>query len=420
MSSNTTPTAADLKLIPAGLIKNLRAVAALVSYDLLTRQNSMKQADQYRFCYNAFHGNEDRNITSQIELLLQGDRHYSLLYNIESSGQVTDIDADISQDPTRDDNGTVFVIKEHYAGSGSRFVPGKYFTKETVVAPTKARQTEKVTGCNIMELAQTVIRNVKKNCAMVEEWLDNGQLPSGKTWDDLYHHILSRSSEVSNERGPYTGWIAFELLTKFKDDGNNVISLLTADGDITEEESRSDFRKRDKQDKDIERNAAVGYKHEDFAERGLSLQNRLHIIEMAQVEDDKVNQITQLAIANSNLQLQNLLEERKQAIDLAKTVCPNYDGNNEYWESVKTLTTEIMDIKAEILQLNEERAESLKTNNQSSVLASNLLSTFSKRQKTASTPQSSSTTSCITTPNSLNKVLDVVVNLANTDEFLLV
>ena len=119
MSSNTTPTAADLKLMPAGLIKNLRAVAALVSYDLLTRQNSMKQADQYRFCYNAFHGNEDRNITSQIELLLQSDRHYSLLYNIESSGQVTDIDTDISQDPTRDDNGTIFVIKEHYAGSGS-------------------------------------------------------------------------------------------------------------------------------------------------------------------------------------------------------------------------------------------------------------------------------------------------------------
>ena len=121
--------------------------------------------------------------------------------------------------------------------------------------------------------------------------MDNGQLPSGKTWDDLYHHILSRSSEVSKERGPYTGCIAFELLTKYTDDGNNVISVLTADGDITEEESWSDFRKRDKQWKDIEINAAVGSKHEDFAERGLSLQNRLHIIEMAQVEDDKVNQI---------------------------------------------------------------------------------------------------------------------------------
>ena len=73
MSSNTTSTAADLKLVPVCLIKNLRAVAALVSYDLLTRYNSMKQADQYRFCYNAFHGNKDRNITSQIELLLQGN-----------------------------------------------------------------------------------------------------------------------------------------------------------------------------------------------------------------------------------------------------------------------------------------------------------------------------------------------------------
>ena len=140
---------------------------------------------------------------------------------------------------------------------------------------------------------------------------------------------------------------------------------------------------------------------------------------MAQAEDDKVNQITQLAIANANLQLQNLLEERKQAIDLEKTVCPNYDGYNEYWESVKKLTTEIMDIKAEILQLNEERAETLKTDNQSSVLVSNLLSALSKRPKTASTLQSSSATSRITTPNSLNKDMDAAVNLETTGDFLL-
>ena len=78
-----------------------------------------------------------------------------------------------------------------------------------------------------------------------------------------------------------------------------------------------------------------------------------------------------------------------------------------------------MDIQAEILQLNEERAETLKTNNQSSVLASNLLSDLSKRPKTASTPQSSSATSRITTPNSLNKNMDAAVNLENTGDFLL-
>ena len=160
-------------------------------------------------------------------------------------------------------------------------------------------------------------------------------------------------------------------------------------------------------------------KKDNFAECGISLQDRLHIIEMAQVEDDKVKKIMRLATANANLQLQNLLEERKQAIDLAKTVCPNYDGYNEYWESVKKLTTEIMHIKAEILQLNEERAESLKTNNQNSVLASNLLSALSRRKKTASTPQSSSATSRITTPNSLNKNMDAAVNLENTGDFLL-
>ena len=117
-------------------MKNIRAVAALVTYDLLTRQNSMKQEEQYRFCYNAFHGNEDRNISSQVDLLLQGHRYYSLLYDIKSKGQVTDRDTDVSQDPTADDNNTEFVIEEHFGGSGSCFIKGKHFTKQSLVAPT--------------------------------------------------------------------------------------------------------------------------------------------------------------------------------------------------------------------------------------------------------------------------------------------
>ena len=56
----------DLKLIPAVLNKNLCAVAALISYGYLMQQNSVKQEDQCVFCFNTFHGNDDKNIMFQI------------------------------------------------------------------------------------------------------------------------------------------------------------------------------------------------------------------------------------------------------------------------------------------------------------------------------------------------------------------
>ena len=419
--------------MPANLVKNIRAVAALVTYDLLTRQNSMKQEDQYRFCYNAFHGNKDRNISSQVDLLLQGHRYYSLLYDIKSKGQVTDRDANVNQNPTPDNNHTEFVIKEHFGGNGSCFVKGKHFNKESLVAPTKARKNEKVTGRNILDLALTVIQNVKKGCAMADEFMDNGQLPSGKSWDDLYQHILSRSGEISKERGPYTGWIALELLTKYNEDGENVISVLTSDGSIGEDESRSTYREKDKAQRGLERNVAVGSKDDGFVERGLSLQNRLHVIKMAQMEDDKVNSITQLAIANADRQLQNLLEERKQSIELAKAICPEFDRLNEYWIAVNDLTSQINKKKESVNELNVERAVTLKKHNHSSILANKLLSSLSttsdefasrvisKRQKTNTTPQSSTAVSRLTTPssatsrhqttsNTLNNEIDAVAN----------
>ena len=71
MTLTTDLSAFDLKAMTAVLNKNLRTVAALITYDLLMQQGSMKQEDQYSFYVNAFHGNEDRNIVSQIDLLLQ-------------------------------------------------------------------------------------------------------------------------------------------------------------------------------------------------------------------------------------------------------------------------------------------------------------------------------------------------------------
>ena len=77
----TTPTTPvdlnkTLKLIPAALLKQLRATASLRCYDYLFLEESMKKQDLWRKAYHLFHGNEDLNTISQVDLLMSGHGDY--------------------------------------------------------------------------------------------------------------------------------------------------------------------------------------------------------------------------------------------------------------------------------------------------------------------------------------------------------
>ena len=381
----------DLKSMPANLNKNMRGVAALIVYDLLTRQNSMKQDDQFVFCFNAFHGNTEKNIISQVSLLLKGHKVYKCLYDTEEGEQVTDRDSSVPADIANDDDGKLFILKKRYSGGASTYVRGVHFNTESLSCPTKARLSEKVRGRNIFDLALTLVRNLKKAGAIADQWLDDGgNLPSGRTWDDLYDHVASKTIEISGEKHYYTGWIAFELLTKYNAEGINHISALTSNGDIEDDEHRSDFRRRKKAEKDTERGIAVGSGNDSFKDRGLTLEARLHIIEMAQMEDEKISSSTQQTIANANIVMQHLLEERKQAISLAQTICPLYDKDNSFWTIVSDLTQQIMDKKAMIEKLTNDREERMiAEGNQSTIMAQNLLTNLSSSTTNLHTPSKS-------------------------------
>ena len=73
--------------------------------------------------------------------------------------------------------------------------------RRNLSCPTKSRLSEIVIGRNIYNLVFAVIYNLKKSSAMADEWLDDGEtLPSGKSWEDLYDHVLSNSREISNDK----------------------------------------------------------------------------------------------------------------------------------------------------------------------------------------------------------------------------
>ena len=101
------------------------------------------------------------------------------------------------------DNGEVFVLKQRYSGPSQRYVRGVHFTKQSLSCSTKVRLTKKVCGRSMSHLALLVIRNLKKAGAVADEWIDDGGgLPSGKTWDDLYDHVISNTYEISTEKIP--------------------------------------------------------------------------------------------------------------------------------------------------------------------------------------------------------------------------
>ena len=93
----------------------------------------------------------------------------------------------------------------------------------------------------------------------------------------------------------------------------------------------------------MERDISVGGGSEIGKKWGLSLEVRLHVIEMAQVEDEKTNTTVQQSNANENSQLHNLMEEQKKAIALAQSICPIYDKDDNFWATFTDLTGQITD-----------------------------------------------------------------------------
>ena len=121
--------------------------------------------------------------------------------------------------------------------------------------------------------------------------MDNGNLPSGKTWDDLYAHIISEHE--ASDKKKVTLLLDLWLLLfsqKYNDVGENVLcSLAIHDGDDNEDElgGRLDARKKAKTSKDEDRSIAAMHKNSAFAEQGLTIDRKINMVELAQLEEQK-------------------------------------------------------------------------------------------------------------------------------------
>ena len=100
------------------------------------------------------------------------------------------------------------------------FVSGIHFTKHILASPSKSK-IEKCSGRTIIELGKNILKNIKKAAVIAEEWLNNGDLPSGKLFDDLYAHVID-----IHEEEMFIGFMAFASLKKYNEGGNNNLTVL--------------------------------------------------------------------------------------------------------------------------------------------------------------------------------------------------
>ena len=68
-SNSAAINAKNSKVMPASLLKQLRATASLRCYDYLFLEDTTKKVDLWRRGYHLFHGNNDLNIISQVKVV---------------------------------------------------------------------------------------------------------------------------------------------------------------------------------------------------------------------------------------------------------------------------------------------------------------------------------------------------------------
>ena len=125
---------------------------------------------------------------------------------------------------------------------------------------------------------------------VAEEWLQDKEItPSGTNWDDLYSHLIVNHDKINPKEKVFVGFRNFVCHTKYNDRGENLLNCLCVkeqDSVATTSKSRKDAQKAAATEKNSFCSIEVGNPGM-FGKRGLHIDSRLQIIEIAQFEEAK-------------------------------------------------------------------------------------------------------------------------------------
>ena len=346
------------KSVPASLLKQLRATAAVICYDYLFGQPTMPATEFQRKLYNMYHGNEDLNIASQLDLMLAGKNQYSEMYKNVQTLNISN-NADVQNDSTKPiANELALSPVLLNFDNHIRYVCGEHFNSAMLRCPTKTLTKEFCTGRFLLDLCKQAVANIKKASILADQWLINNETPSGTVWEDLYKHLLENSNKINAKEKVFTGMAAFICFSKYNEGGENHLNILAKNDEEAvsgTDSSRSQSRLQSKNSRDKQRSLDTGT-DSVFNTRGLTLDSKMQMVEIAQFEDaqardDMKNDLEMLTNRNKLL-----LTEREQEINLAKIICPQYDESNMNWKRVMELGREIATVNKEMLELQKKKS----------------------------------------------------------------
>ena len=274
--------------------------------------------------YDAFHGNDEKELASQSDLFLCGEGIYSHLFNKETS----------SSGATPSGGDKSLEIHSYLSCRPEEKVKvGKILTKDVLTLSTlpsekrgkakggKAKDDKKITGKTLYGIATEAHRNCKKALAIADEYLIKGQAPSGTNEKDYLDHILQEmfkllvikpaqdqdhNTEPNTQEKPddwfFKGFWAFYIYGPYPIHEMNTLLALTDITDMFENKTdagRQAGRKRAKNDAAKERAANISNPNSQSPfKRGITIQDRMNAASMAQLADHhKLNKFSEMISA---------------------------------------------------------------------------------------------------------------------------
>jgi hypothetical protein len=169
------------------LMKEMQRLIAISALDKVYSFKTMSLQNMQKKMQELYHGiDNDSQNTSFVELCLEGKMQFSHLWEIED---IT-VNAAINQD--KDSAETLSLKRSISRIEIGRFTSKLSFTRQSLSWATKSGPT-RITGRTLLHLANKALANLKKANAHALTYLGpDGQLPSGKTEDDLDNYVLEK------------------------------------------------------------------------------------------------------------------------------------------------------------------------------------------------------------------------------------
>lgn len=379
------------KQTPASLLKQLRATAAVICYDHCYGLPSMPITEFQRKLQNMYHGNEDLNLVSQVDLMLEGKGKYANMYQVVQTIVTATTPETSSNEIALPPTKLVLCPALLAFDTHIRYISKEHFTSKMLKCPTKTLSIETCSGRFLLDLSKQTVANIKKAAIIADEWLvDNGK-PSGTIWEDLYSHLIENANRINAREKVFTGMAAFICFSKYNEGGENHLNFLAKNDDeavASTDASRAKSRVSVKDGKDEERSIATN-NNKLFNGRGYSLDSRMQMVEIAQFEDAQVRDDINSTLTHLTNRNKLLLCEREQEINLAKMICPAYDEDDDHWKRVKELSSDIANLKNEIIALEQKKNATNVKQSGSSMAAQFLASMRNQNEKASDTPLSS-------------------------------